>query len=87
VTRSGHVIQMSRHIADGSIDAPVASRARSLAELAELQARAFNPEQSRAAITSVRLVDDRIMREMTERRLGLPPDVDSAKVRAGRVAP
>lgn len=31
------------------------------------------------------LFDDRMMREMTERRLGLPPDADSAKVRAGRV--
>ena len=31
------------------------------------------------------LFDDRMMREMTERRLGLPPDGDSAKVRVGRV--
>ena len=52
---------MSRHIADGTIDAPVGRRARSLAELAELQARAFNPEQSRAAITSVRLRPDDVV--------------------------
>jgi hypothetical protein len=31
------------------------------------------------------LFDDRMMREMTERRLGLPPESDSAKVRMGRV--
>jgi Sulfotransferase domain len=31
------------------------------------------------------LFDDRMMREMTERRLGLAPDGDSAKVRSGRV--
>ncbi len=32
-----------------------------------------------------RLFDDKMMREMTERRLGLPPEGDSAKVRMGRV--
>ena len=31
------------------------------------------------------LFDDRMMRDMTERRLGLPPGGDSAKVRMGRV--
>lgn len=31
------------------------------------------------------LFDDRMMREMAERRIGLPPDSDSAKVRVGRV--
>lgn len=31
------------------------------------------------------LFDDRMMREMAEQRLGLPPGGDSAKVRAGRV--
>jgi hypothetical protein len=31
------------------------------------------------------LFDDRMMREMTERRIGLPPGGDSAKVRVGRV--
>jgi hypothetical protein len=36
-------------------------------------------------LTHKGLFDDRMMREMTERRLGLPPDGDSAKVRAGRV--
>jgi Arc/MetJ family transcription regulator len=32
-----------------------------------------------------RLFDDKMMREMTERRLGLPAEADSAKVRVGRV--
>jgi len=36
-------------------------------------------------LTHKELFDDRLMREMTERRLGLPPNADSAKVRSGRV--
>ena len=36
-------------------------------------------------LSQMQLFDDGMMREMTERRIGLPPSRDSAKVRVGRV--